>query len=647
MSILQKSASFIFILFLSVYLPGEDTSTEDHESRDLKEYQELSGRGERTKYQINARVFPKNRELEGVEIIRWTNRTGADVNSLMLNLFYNAFSDPKTSFFNETSIFKISNEELKKYNFGNIEVKRIEIINRNENITGELTWLSPDDRNANDRTNVDFSLKKPVQPGQTIWIKVEFKLKIPDIFYKTGQSGKYLFMAHWYPRVCVLKGDGEWAGHQFHRMPGFFSEFSDYHVRITIPDNFKVGATGEKLSDEKLNDKLKVFEFRQENVQDFAWAAYPNFIEVREKIRLKGNDFDTDIILLLSHRNRSAKERYMSVAKFTLKYFEENLASYPYRTLTVVDPPLQGFNSAGHEFPTLITAAYLKILPASLKYSELAVIHGISHQFWYGVAGSDAFREPWLDEGIAVFYEMEIMDEYFKKRGSLLNSLYLRIFDWEVKRRAYITLSPLERSKYLSWNIINNKFFVGNVYSKVSLLLRSLKNIIGKEKFMGFFRYYFDKIKFGHHNTEIFKSEFNNYFTGDYSWAFDQFVGTDRNLDTAVYSVKSARIGKDGKYKNEVVFVRKSGYFPVELSILLKGGKEKKLFWDKEKKWKKVIFTDEFPVAFAIVDPGFKIPLDINLVNNSKAFKKNKGVLGRLAIKFGFYFQNALASLIL
>ena len=637
----------IFFIFAALHITGEIVTKEDHESRDLKEYQELSGGDNRTKYQINARIFPGKRELEGVEIIRWTNRTGIDVNSLRLNLFYNAFGDPKSTFFNETSIFKASEEKLKEYNFGNIEVKKIEIINRNENITGVLTYLSPDDKNADDRTNVDFSLKKPVQPGQTIWIKAEFKLKIPDIFYKTGQSGKYIFMAHWYPRVCVLRSNGEWAGHQLHRMPAFFSEFSDYHVRITIPDNFIVGATGEKISGERLNDKLRVFEFTQDNVQDFAWAAYPNFIEVRDKIRLKGNDFDTDIILLLSHRNRSAKERYLNIVKFTLKYFEENLASYPYRTLTVIDPPLQGFNSAGHAYPTILTAAYLKILPASLKYSELAVIHGISHQFWYGVAGSDGFEEPWLDEGIAVFYEMEIMDKYFEKRNLLLNSLYLRIFDWEIKRRAYINLSPLERSKYLSWNIINNKFFVGNMYSKVSLLLRSLKNIIGEEKFMGFLRYYFDKIKFSHHNTDIFKSEFNNYFNGDYAWAFDQFVGTDRDLDTAVYSVRSDRIGKSGKYKNEVVFVRKSGYWPVELSVILKGGKEIKLFWEKNEKWKKVVFIDESPVDFAIVDPGVKILLDVNLVNNSKVLKKENSVLRRLAVKFGFYFQNVLASLIL
>lgn len=647
MNLIKKIFLFLFLTFLFLVARGDTVSDQDHESRDLREFQELSGVPERTKYQINVRAFPEKREIEGVEIIRWTNRTNADVNSLRMNLFYNAFGDRGSTFFAETSLYKLSEKKLKKYNFGSIDIKKIEIINRNENISGDLTYLSPDGENSKDRTLGDFSLKKPVSPGQTIWIKVEFKLKVPDIFYKTGQSGKFMFMAHWYPKICILKNSGEWSGHQFHRMPGFYSEFSDFHVRITLPGNFKLGATGSRISDVKVSETLKVVEFIQENVQDFVWTAYPDFIEVSEKIKLKGNNFDTDIILLLSHKSRSVKERYLNTIKFALKYFEENLASYPFRTLTVVDPPLQGFNSTGHEYPTLITSAYLKILPASLKYSELAVIHGIAHQFWYGIAGSDAYEEPWLDEGISVFYEMDIMDKYFENRGSLLNSLYIRIFDWEIKRRSYITLSPLERSNYLSWNFINNKLFVGNVYSKVSLLLRSLKNMIGDEEFEGFFRYYYDKVKFTHHNTKQFRDEFTNYFNRDYSWAFDQFVGTDKNLDTAVYSVKADRIGKSGKYRNEVVFVRNSGYFPVELSLRLKGGNEKKIFWGKKEKWKKVIFTDENPVDFAFVDPDFKIPLDINLVNNSKAVRKDNQALRKLAVKFGFYFQNLLASLIL
>ncbi len=647
MNLISKTALFLSLIFMFVIVHGETVTEKDHESRDLRELQELSGVRDRTKYQITAKVIPEKRELEGVEIIRWTNRSSAGVGSLRFNLFYNAFRDTDSTFFSETSAYKYTEKKIKKYNFGYINLKKIEIINRNENISGDLTYLSPDDGNTKDRTYADFSLKKPVLPGQTIWVKVEFRLKIPDIFYKTGQSGNYIFMAHWYPKVCVLKDTGEWSGHQFHRMPGYYSEFGDYHVKITVPKNFKVGATGDRMSAENVIGDMKVIEFSQDNVQDFVWTAYPDFIEIKEKIKLKGNDFDTDIILLLSHRNRSAKERYLNAVKFTLRYFEENLASYPFRTLTIVDPPLQGFISAGHEYPTLITAAYLKILPESIKYSELAVIHGIAHQFWYGIAGSDGYGEPWLDEGISVFYEMEIMDKYFENSGSLLNSLYMRIFDWEIKRRSYITLSPLERSKYLTWNFINNKFFVGNVYSKVSLLFRSLKNVIGEEELTEFFRYYFDKVKFTHHNTKKLRDEFGNFFNRDYSWAFDQFVGTDKNLDTAVYSVKSCKIGNSGKYRNEVVFVRKSGYFPVELSLKLKGGHEKKIFWEKDEKWKKVIFTDDNPVDFAFVDPDFKIPLDINLVNNSKVVRKDNRVLRKLTVKFGFYFQNILASLIL
>jgi len=647
MTLLKRSVLIFFSLILFAALQGQTGPGDDHESRDLREYQELAGGKNRTKYQINARIIPERREVTGVEIIRWTNRSASRISSLKFNLFYNAFENPDSTFFSETSFFRLPEKELKQYNFGGIQVDKIEIINRNESSSAELAYLSPDDGNRSDRTAAEFNLKDPVLPGQTIWIKTEFTLKIPDIFFKTGQEGNYIFLAHWYPKLSVLQNNGEWAIHQFHRMRGFFSEFSDYHVRITMPEKFRVGATGRKVSEEKLNDAYKVHEFKQDNVQGFALSAYPHFIEVRDRIKLKGNEFDTEIILLLSHRNSSARERYLNVTKFTLKYFEEHLGSYPYRTITIVDPPLPGFNSAGHEYPTLITAAYLKILPASINYTELAVIHGISHQFWSVAAASDGFKEPWLDEGFAVFYEMDIMEKYFEKSGSLFHTFYMRISDWEIKRRSYINLSPLEGSRYLSWNIFNNKFFLGNVYSKVSLLLRTLKNVLGEGKFEEFLRYYFEKIKFGHHDTGLFKNALNEYFNGDFSWAVDQFFGTDSNLDTAVHSVRAEKIGDSGRFRNEAVFVRKSGFFPVELSVKLKGGKEIKIYWEKNEKWKKVVFTDEQPIEFAFVDPEFKIPMDVNLVNNSKTVRKEGGFFRNLAVKFGFYFQNILATLIL
>lgn len=597
------------------------------------------------RYQINVRLYPEKREINGVEIIKWTNRSDVPVHELQFNLFYNAFRNKKSTFFKESKIFKLTAEELAEKRFGHITINEFRIINRNKSVTGNITYISPDDGNSYDKTVARIKLSSPVEPKKAIWMKIKFNLKIPEIFYKTGQEGNYIFMSHWYPKIGCLQEDGKWVTRQFHDNSAFCSDFCNYNVKITVPADFKIGSTGAQTAKIEKGEDLIEYEFSEKNIPDFAWVAYPHFKEIREKVRFKGNKFDTELILLLSPGHRAAKERYMNAIKFSLKYFEENFSSYPFMTLTVVDPPLKGFYSAGFEYPTLITAAFLKIIPSAFRFPEIAVIHGICHQFWYGIIGSDEGSEPWLIEGIAIFLEMEIMDRMFPNSGSFLHTPFLNINDWEMKRRAYITFFPDEKRYDLPMNFLNDKNLIISPYSKFSLLLRSLKNYIGKDKFYGFLRYFFGK----HKNTIVrssnFYKSFNTYMQEDFSWAFNQFTDNQKNLDTAVYSVTSNRIGGSDKYRNEVIFVRNSGYFPTELKIRMKNGKEIKTFWGKDEKWKKILFDDNSPVDYAVVDPGFKIPLDINLVNNSKAIEKNRSAFRKLSTRLGFLFQSILVFL--
>ena len=48
---------------------------------------------------------------------------------------------------------------------------------------------------------------------------------------------------------------------------------------------------------------------------------------------------------------------------------------------------------------------------------------------------------------------------------------------------------------------------------------------------------------------------------------------------------------------------------------------------------------------YAVLDPKFKIPLDKNLVNNSKVLHPSGKGIGKWAARLGFYFQNILGFL--
>ena len=401
------------------------------------------------------------------------------------------------------------------------------------------------------------------------------------------------------------------------------------------------------MKSEKHVDRTVTYTYEEQDIHDFAWTAYPDFKTYTEKIKLKGNPHETTIVLLLSPAHEDARERYLDALRFSLNFFAEHIFPYPYKKITLVDPPAVGRKSGGMEYPTLITGGHNSLMPRSVKMAELVTIHEFGHQYWYGMVGSDEFREAWLDEGVNTFFEMEIGDAYFKNSASAIDSSLIKIDIWEIRRMNYSTLLPGDNVNQYSWEFMSRDQYGGNVYSKAAIFLRSLKNLVGKQKMYDFFKYYAEKFKFKHPTSEDFFTAFNTFMNEDFSWAFDLYINGDAKLDHAVQFVESVKVESDPvKYRNEVIFLRKEGYFPVELLIKLVNQKEIKSFWKDKKKWKKIVFYDSSPIDYAAIDPGFKLPLDYNYLDNSKQCEPDKSFIRRLSLKFGFFFQNLMGSLV-
>ena len=95
-------------------------------------------------------------------------------------------------------------------------------------------------------TNISFTLDKPLKSGENLTFNVSWKQKIP--VYTRVRTGAYdstsFFVAYWYPQIAVYDDLFGWDRLNYTLRTEFYNNLGNYDVKITVPDNFLVWATG-------------------------------------------------------------------------------------------------------------------------------------------------------------------------------------------------------------------------------------------------------------------------------------------------------------------------------------------------------------------------------------------------------------------
>ena len=219
-------------------------------------------------------------------------------------------------------------------------------------LTKQMKFVSPDDGNPDDKTVFEVQLPRPVAPGEDVVFKIKFHAVFPEVIARTGYKRTFLLAGQWFPKVGVW-WNGAWNCHQFHAMTEFFADFGTYDVKITLPKNYVIGATGVQVGETANSDGTKTVAFHAEDVHDFAWTADPNFKVVNSEF--DGSVGAVKIRLLTYQGHKSSWDRYIRIMQQTMKRFDEWYGPYPYAQITVVDPPHGALEAGGMEYPTFIT----------------------------------------------------------------------------------------------------------------------------------------------------------------------------------------------------------------------------------------------------------------------------------------------------
>ena len=603
-------------------------------------------------YSIDVRLDPERRTLTGREVLTWRNTSNITTSELQFHLYYNAWKNTQSTWMRENLLGRNRGLQRRPQDaWGWIEVTAVRLLGVGDAPPIDLTeraYISPDDGNPEDETVMAVPLPRPVAPGDTVNLEIEWTSKIPRTFARTGVIDDYFFIAQWFPKIGVLEDTG-WNCHQFHASTEFYADYGIYDVRITVPTGWTVGGSGVERDVRDNADGTATHHYYQEDVHDFAWTTSPHLLDQWEEFTHPVLP-DVAIRLLLQPEHATQAERYADATRSTLKYYGEWFGPYPYDHITVVDPAWQS-GSGGMEYPTLLTGGARWLAPADVSTPEGVTIHEAGHQFWYGVVGNNEFEHAWLDEGLNTFATARVLAESFDPHfrsarffGGFVPWV-LRDVPWSRAVDGNRVSGYRRDARQDPQSTPTFRYWPGTAgsisYDKTALWLHTLERYLGWPTLQRGMAEFYSEWRFAHPGPDDFFRTISAASGQDLTWFFDQTRG-DATFDYGIDQLTSRRGSRRGFFGDDApafsggsdeeafettVVVRRhgDGIFPVDVLTEFEDGSTRRETWDGAGRWTAFTYELDTRATRAFVDPERVLLLDTNVTNNSRTFTPQAG----------------------
>lgn len=233
--------------------------------------------------------------------------------------------------------------------------------------------------------------------GVPVQVDLRFTLEMPGaVNERVAQVGSSLRLGSVLPMLAYIRGEG------WHLSPavGNFSEsvaseVADYDVEVVAPAGFETLATGEEVEPGR---------FVAGAVRD--WAATVGRLRLAEGTAQGGR---TRVVVGVAEGAGDDAPRRLDLTIRALDGLAARFGPYPHPVLTVaVTPSLSG----GIEFPQHFQ------LGAGTSNDHL--VHEVAHMWFYSLVGSDQYRDPWLDEGLAEYAENRFRNSIGASRATAI-----------------------------------------------------------------------------------------------------------------------------------------------------------------------------------------------------------------------------------
>ncbi len=523
-------------------------------------------------YDMSIVLNDDNQSISGTETITYHNNSPDVLKYLWLQLDQNLFAQdsntPKTA--TNSVVDSVSTKtiagQLGLHNFdGGFKVK---------SVTDASGKALPYTINA---TMMRVDLPQPLQPGGKVSFGVAWSFNIVDRNLLGGRSGMEYFpednnyiytIAQFFPRMCVYDDLVGWQNKQFLGRSEFTVPFGDYKVKITVPADHMVGATGmiqnpqEVLSKTELErfelakktfDKpviirtqaeatqlektkskaTKTWVFTADNVRDFAFASSRKFIW--DAMAVKVGDKTPLAMSYYPKEGNPLWEKESTIAvKNTLEVYSKFTIDYPYPQATSVHTA-----SIGMEYPMICfnfgRPAKDGTFTDRTKWGMIGVIiHEVGHNFFPMIINNDERESTWMDEGVNSFVQYLTERERYptkpKGRGDAQNLVPYMKSDPSLMR-------PLMTGGEQVVKIGDEQ------YGKAATALNILREtVMGPELFDKAFKEYAQRWAFKHPKPSDFFRTLEDASAVDLDWYWRGWFYTTDVCDVSLDQVKWYRL---------------------------------------------------------------------------------------------------------
>ena len=601
-----------------------------------------------TNYTMDIRLDPNNKTLDCHTELLWRNPSDQPVDHVLMHIYYNAFRNSESTFMKERGVPEFLTQDIEEdCGWGYTDIIHMTDAQGRQL---QMQYVQPDDHNDSDMSVLKVTLVEPVQADEELQLSFDWKSKVPKTMPRTGYNQDFYFFAQWFPKVGVYETAGMryatedgWNCHQYHARGEYYSDFGVYDVKMTVPEEYIVAASGALMGQEKQGNK-KTWHFRAEDVIDFTWTCSPHFVKRTEQHN------DVSISLYCYPEKTGFGDRYFNTIKYCMDYLNDYLGDYPYSTLSIIDPPIHGIFTGGMEYPTLITSLSLNCFPDGFKTVETLVVHEYIHQYFMQMIATHEVEDPWMDEGITTYYEGKILDSYMTDKTATVEFMGYQSGNKEWNRAEFFGQDNPEMgpNTLKSWEYEDNAY--GPIsYNKTAVWLETMEGLIGESAMEEVMRTYFQTWKFKHPDRDDFIAIANEvvsnkcpHFPYGLDWYFEQVLYGTGSCDYKVSSITNTEIqsprgyfdntdtceivdSDHAKYSSKVIVHRlESIQIPNTLRVRFEDGSHQDIEWNGKNNIESFEIKSAHKIISATIDPEFKITMDKNYLNNSLHAEEDK-----------------------